>query len=148
MNKNELITLIKEVLGKGYLLSLATTDSSGLWVCDLVYVNDDDLNIYWMSGKNTRHSLAILNNAHVACSITANNPGEENKGVQISGIAEVVEGNPEEIAKKQIIKRNKEGKLTVENILPPGHSWYKLTPKMIDIIYEPLWGFKKEKIEL
>ncbi|MBX4200639.1 hypothetical protein KW786_00765 [Candidatus Parcubacteria bacterium] len=38
--------LILEVLEKGYLMSLGTQDSAGVWVCDVIYIFDEDLNIY------------------------------------------------------------------------------------------------------
>ena len=34
--------LIKEVLEKGYLMSLATSDGGGVWVADVIYVYDDE----------------------------------------------------------------------------------------------------------
>ena len=57
---------ILEVLEKGYLISLATHDDGGLWVADVVYTFDDDLNIYWMSYPTVRHSKAIEDNNQAA----------------------------------------------------------------------------------
>ncbi len=41
--------LIKEVLERGYLMSLGTVDDGGVWVSDVIYVFDDDFTMYWMS---------------------------------------------------------------------------------------------------
>jgi uncharacterized protein YhbP (UPF0306 family) len=57
---------ILEVLGKGHLMSLATVDNGGVWVSDVIYVYDDNLNIYWMSDPDVRHSQAIVKNSQVA----------------------------------------------------------------------------------
>lgn len=37
--------LIKEVLEKGYLMSLATEDDGGVWVSDVIYIYDEKFNI-------------------------------------------------------------------------------------------------------
>ena len=47
--------LIKEVLEKGYLMSLGTVDEGGVWVSDVIYVFDDEFNLYWISDPDTRH---------------------------------------------------------------------------------------------
>ncbi|MDP3762541.1 MAG: pyridoxamine 5'-phosphate oxidase family protein, partial [bacterium] len=86
-NKN-IEQLIKEVLNKGYLMSLATLDDGGVWASDVIYVYDDDLNIYWMSYPNVRHSEAILKNPKVAGTITASEQSGEELGIQFDGIAE------------------------------------------------------------
>src|SRR3989344_3875554 len=68
---------ILEGLSKGHLMSLATLDDGGLWVADVIYIYDDNLNIYWMSYPNVRHSKAIEKNGQVAGSITVTCYGEE-----------------------------------------------------------------------
>ena len=32
----------------------------GIWVADVIFIHDDDLNVYWMSHPECRHSKAIL----------------------------------------------------------------------------------------
>ena len=135
--------LIKKVLKKGYLISLATTDDGGPWVSDLIYIYDDNLNIYWMSDPDVRHSKAILNNSEVAGSITANHFGEDNLGVQIEGIAEKIEGQRYDLAKKHFLKRNRPIPKENEDVLQ-GNSWYVLKPTKIELIDEKLFGFDKK----
>ena len=67
--EHDIKKLIKEVLEKGYLMSLGTVDEGGVWVCDVIYIFDDDLNIYWMSKDFRRHSKAILINPGIAGTI-------------------------------------------------------------------------------
>ena len=87
--------IIKEVLEKGYLMSLATQDSEGIWVADVIYVNDN-FNIYWLSQENTRHSKAIKENPKIAASITlTEKPGQPDIGIQLEGYAEKLEGDIE-----------------------------------------------------
>lgn len=139
---------VSETLSKGHLMSLATVDASGPWVSDVIYVYDDAFNLYWISDPVTRHSKAILNNPNVALTITVSNKSKEpNEGLQISGVAEKLEGNQYELAKLHWAKRSKPPPNENEDYLE-GESWYKLTPKLIDIISEPLWGFDKRSVSL
>lgn len=84
---NNIKNLVQEVLEKGYLMSLGTIDDGGVWVADVLYVFDDNFNLYWMSNPDVRHSKAILKNQKVAGSITVNLPKENNLGIQFEGIA-------------------------------------------------------------
>ena len=36
-----------EVLKQTHLMSLATVDDGGVWVSDVIFIYDDNLNIYW-----------------------------------------------------------------------------------------------------
>jgi uncharacterized protein YhbP (UPF0306 family) len=134
--------LVLDILNEGYLMSLATLDNSGPWVSDVVYVNHE-FDLYWRSSPKTRHSVAIETEKRVSCSITlSNEQGTKNKGVQIAGLAQLAE--PEnEITRNYNRKRNH----PLDEPLPPGHEWYKLTPKFIDIIEEEKFGYQKPKIE-
>lgn len=141
--------LVRKVLEQGYLMSLATVDESGPWVADVIYVFDENFTIYWLSKDITRHSKAILKNPAVAASITvSNNQGEDNVGLQLSGNVAKIEGDILEIASKHRLKRNKPIPKKPGEILEAGESWYKLTPKIIELIYEPKWGFVKQKISI
>ncbi len=138
--------LIKEVLEKGYLMSLATVDDGGVWVSDVIFVHDDDLNMYWMSKLHRRHSLAILKNNKVAATITVTlGPKEDELGIQLEGIAEKIEGARYDLAKKHFVKRlNPEPKET-DDVLDGG-SWYVLKPAKIELIHKKLFGFNKQTL--
>lgn len=147
---DEIEKLIREVLEKGHLMSLATVDISGPWVSDLIYVYDDSLNLYWLSHTDTRHSRALDEDERAAASITISNaPGQDNVGLQIEGKAERVGGDILKLAQAHLRKRNRPADDVKEGeIIKPGHSWYKLTPAKIELIYEPKFGFEKRSIEL
>lgn len=147
MEKPEIIKLINEVLDRGYLMSLATTDSGGVWVSDVIYIHDEGLNLYWMSSPHVRHSKAILENKNVAGTITVSNQGEDNMGIQFSGIAEKIKGSRHDLAIKHFEKRKKPIPNENDDVLD-GDLWYVIKPTNIDLIYEKLFGFKKQKIEL
>ena len=102
----DLKKLIKEILNQGHLMSLATRDDGGLWVSDVIYIFDDELNLYWMSDPEARHSMAILRNPEVAGTITISNKSKEsNLGIQFFGVAEKIEGIRSDLAKKHLTKR-------------------------------------------
>jgi len=130
-------------------MSLATLDDGGPWVSDLVYVYDEDLNIYWMSDPEVRHSKAILKNALVAGAITISNKSKElNLGIQFSGKAEKIDGPRHDLAIKHLTKRGYPEPKETDDILQ-GDSWYVLRlRRQIDLIDEENHGYDKKSFEL
>jgi uncharacterized protein YhbP (UPF0306 family) len=141
------IELVKEVLTRSYLMSLAIVDEGGVWVADVIYVFDDELNIYWMSDPDVRHSQAILKNDKVSGTITTSGPQEQNMGIQFSGVAEKIDGPRFDLAKKHFLKRNKPEPVESADVLE-GDSWFTLKPKLIQLTYEKLFGFDKQNLNL
>lgn len=144
---SEIKKQIQEVLEKGYLMSLATVDSGGVWVSDVIYIFDNDLNIYWMSDPDARHSQALLKNNKIAGTITVSAQGEDNLGIQFEGVSEKIEGARYDLAIKHFAKRKKPQPAETEDVLQ-GDSWYILKPKKIELICERIFGFEKQKLEL
>jgi uncharacterized protein YhbP (UPF0306 family) len=145
--ENNIKDLIKKVLEQGYLMSLATVDEGGVWVSDVIYIFDEDFNIFWMSDPDVRHSNAILKNQKVAGTITVNLPKENKLGIQFEGTAEKIEGIRHDLAIKHFTKRKKPAPKEDDDVLWRD-SWYLLRPKKIELICEEFFGFKKQKIEL
>lgn len=127
-------------------MSLATVDSGGVWVSDVIYIFDQELNIYWMSDPTARHSQSILQNKQVAGTITVSGQGEDNLGVQFEGVAEKIEGTRYDLALKHFAKRKKPVPTEADDVLQ-GDSWYVLKPQKIELICERLFGFEKQKYE-
>jgi uncharacterized protein YhbP (UPF0306 family) len=144
---NNIRELIKEVLSEGYLMSLGTVDDGGVWVADVIYIFDDNLNIYWMSKLFRRHSKAIEQNSHVAGTITVSGQGEDNLGIQFEGMVNKIEGERYDLAKKHYAKRKKPEPKETDDVLDGG-SWYQLKPVKMELIHEKLFGFEKQKLEL
>jgi uncharacterized protein YhbP (UPF0306 family) len=139
--------LIKEVLERGYLMSLATVDDGGVWVADVIYVYDEELNIYWMSDPDVRHSRAILKNPKAAGTITVSSRGDDNMGLQFEGTVEKIEGPRYDLVLKHFDKRHKPTPDEREDVLQ-GDFWYVLRPSKIELIYEKEFGFEKQEIKL
>ena len=129
-------------------MSLATLDNGGLWVADVIYIYDEDLNIYWMSDPEVRHSKAVAENGQVAGTITISNNGKEpNLGIQFSGKAEKIDGNRHDLAIKHLVKRGRPEPEENEDVLQ-GDSWYLLRPIKIDLIDEKNYGYDKKSLDL
>lgn len=139
--------LIQEVLEKGHVMSLATVDSGGVWVSDVIYVYDENFNLYWTSSVHVRHSKAVVENNQVAGTITIGGLGEDNLGIQFAGVVSTVQEDRYDLTVKHFAKRGKTAPPQGDESLK-GKSWYMLTPNKIELINEKLFGFHKQKIEL
>ena len=124
----KLIELTKQTLERGYLMSLATSDEKGVWVADVIYTYDDDLNIYWMSITSRRHSRAIDNgNTRVAATITVTQgPQDPDEGLQISGTAKRMKEPPSSLLKAWMAKKRKQDQYDAAQIVLDEHGWFRI----------------------
>jgi uncharacterized protein YhbP (UPF0306 family) len=107
-------TLVRRYLKEGKLLHIATVDGEQPWSCIVYYASDEDLNIYWISKPDTRHSRELSSNAKVAASIPIKFDDLTVIGVQLEGDAELVE-DASEVKDKSRIYSDKFGR---------GEQWY------------------------
>lgn len=136
-----------EVLEKSFVLTLGTLDDGGVWVADVVFVSDDDLNIYWSSNPNFRHSAAISKNPKISAAVrVSQKPGDKDLALQMEGSAEKLEGQQFSIAMKMLVKRGKPQPSKIANTLLEGYSWYKFTPQKIELIDEENFKFTKQRV--
>ena len=143
----ELHQLTREVLEHGYLLSLGVSDEHGPWVADVIYVFDEDLNLYWMSSKERRHSRAIdegYNRVAAAIGVT-HGPDQPDEGLQISGTASRIEHSPLDLLQQWMRKKRKPVTSAIGAVLT-GHEWYKLIPDRIELIYGAKFGHERQKV--
>jgi uncharacterized protein YhbP (UPF0306 family) len=84
---------IREYIDGLMHLSLGTATVDGKpWVCEVHFAYDENLNLYFVSKKDTRHCQEIAANSFVAGNIVKQHPLEESPhGVYFEGTAEVVE---------------------------------------------------------
>jgi uncharacterized protein YhbP (UPF0306 family) len=141
---------ILEVLKTTHLMSLGVSDSGSVWVADVIFLYDDDLNIYWLSAPDTRHSQAILKNNKIAGSITCSTKSkEQNFGIQFEGKAEKLEGVRFDLIAKHWTKRNKKiPDISEATEILEGDCWYKLVPTRIGLIDEIHFGFNRQELKL
>ncbi|QQG50273.1 MAG: pyridoxamine 5'-phosphate oxidase family protein [Candidatus Berkelbacteria bacterium] len=137
----DLKKLAQQLLEQGRLIHLGTNDDGGVWVSPLIYIHDEAMNIYWLSMPVVRHSRAVDLAPQAAAAIMVDTPDHKAAGLQIAGTVTVV-NQDEQLAKNYLAKYH-----LPDDHIDDNHKWYKLSPKFIDIIYEPLFGWKKQKIE-
>ncbi|MDE1762411.1 MAG: pyridoxamine 5'-phosphate oxidase family protein [Candidatus Micrarchaeota archaeon] len=154
--KAALKELVKGIIEKGYLMNLATADNGGPWVSPIVYTPGPELTVYWLSDSNSRHSKAIAANPKVSASISiSDRPGIETEAIQLSGVAEVLEGDSMDLAVRRSKKLNIPTPKTLGETLVYNNKryggdfrWYKIIPKKVDILYKKKFGDNKAFLEL
>lgn len=83
------LELIRQYLPKGRMMQIATVSGDQPWICAVYFVEDDDLNLYWLSLPTRRHSQEIAAHSKVAVAV----PIKFDKpvtGIQAEGFAEPV----------------------------------------------------------
>ena len=140
------IALAREALDASYLMSLGVSDEQGIWIADVIFVHDDECNVYWMSSEDRRHSLAIASSPNVAAAITATGgPGEPELAVQMSGVAEMIDAVSREVVLRYFRKRNKP-EPAEDFVVLEDRRWYVLRPNRIELINGALFGYDRQRV--
>lgn len=122
--------IIREYIDKSIHMSLATCKLNKPWVCEVHFVYDHDLNLYYRSLKSRRHSLEIEDNPNVSGNIVKqHNIDEVAHGIYFEGKAELIKDPKEMIRIFQLFKSRLGA---TEDILneakrEDGHQFYKIT---------------------
>ena len=111
----EVEELVREYLKTARMMQVATVSGDQPWNCTLYFASDDDLNIYWISTTETRHSKEITKNPKVAVAIPVRFEDLTVVGLQLEGDARLVEDADE-------IKR---GVKLYSDKFNRGEEWYK-----------------------
>jgi uncharacterized protein YhbP (UPF0306 family) len=84
--------LIVDYLKEATLMQLATSVNAQPWVCNVWFAADEELNIYWLSIKDRRHSKEVLQNNKVAGTVALPifKPVDKPRCVQFQGVASVL----------------------------------------------------------
>jgi uncharacterized protein YhbP (UPF0306 family) len=124
--------IVREYVDKSIHMSLATSSGNKPWVCEVHFVYDDNLNLYFRSLKSRRHSQEIAANPNVAGNVVKQHAvGEYPHAVYFEGTAELM---TDETARQAIFPRFKERIDASDEILEDakqedGHQFYKITVK-------------------
>jgi uncharacterized protein YhbP (UPF0306 family) len=121
--------VIREYLPQVIHLSLATCVNNKPWVCEVHYVYDDDLNLYFRSKTEKRHSKEIAINNSVAGNIVRQHGKEDRpRGVYFERF-----GTDAEILEEA--KRD------------DGHKFYKITVETF-YVFDSIESKPSQKYEL
>ncbi len=130
----ELKKLIEDYLKKAKILQIATSKENQPWACTVYFAFDEQLNLYWISKSNRRHSEEIRNNNKVAGVIVLpHTPGDKVQGIQLQGIAkELTDKTEAAVGMKYYAKRFGMKPERVKAVLDgtDGHICYKISPSL------------------
>jgi uncharacterized protein YhbP (UPF0306 family) len=79
----DLRKLVQEYYSSNKHMQLATVGKGQPWVCTVYYAADDDLNLYWTSGRSRQHSREIMDEPRAAVTIVRDT--ERKQALQIVG---------------------------------------------------------------
>jgi uncharacterized protein YhbP (UPF0306 family) len=121
---------IRDYLSNVIHMSLATSLQNIPWVCEVHYVYDENLNLYFRSTTDRRHSQEIGQNKYVAGNIVMQHKLEDKpRGVYFEGIAEMLTHiNEDSVAYQLYCSRFGAGpEILTELDSPTGHQFYTIT---------------------
>lgn len=96
MSDEEVEKIIREYLPQVVHMSLASSRDNKPWVCEVHFAYDDELNLYFVSSKDRRHSQEIEVNPQVAGNIvTQHHKHQKVRGVYFEGHAKAMEVSDE-----------------------------------------------------
>lgn len=135
----DLNQLIREYLQEAKIMQIATKINEQPWVCSVWYASDDQMNIYWMSATNRRHSKELEKNPKVGATISLQIPSNESpRGVQLQGIAQKLTKN-DDIQKARSVFQDRvfDGR-TIDSYLnnkKTTYAFYRLKPTLY-VLYD------------
>jgi uncharacterized protein YhbP (UPF0306 family) len=144
----EVKDLIKKYLAQSRMMQIATVDGDQPWICTVYYVEDEDLNLYWLSHPTRRHSQEIEKHNKVAVAIPIKFDKNPVTGIQAEGRAEAIKD--ERIVKKILpayVEKYGNGKDFVDLFLAGKnqHWLYKFTPVKYKLFDENTFKDNPEK---
>ena len=122
--------IVRGYIDKSLHMSLATVAGDKPWVCEVHFVYDEDLNLYWRSLTSRRHSQEITQNSNVAGNIVRQH------GLNEYPHAIYFEGTAEELTsaekQREVFPLFEQRLGASKSILdeagePNGHHFYKIT---------------------
>lgn len=123
-------SFIQDYLSKMQLMLLSTSSGNQPWVTPVYYAFDANLNLYWLSNSEKRHSKELEKNPKVGGAIVVpHNYGDKVRGLQFEGEARKLAGEELEMGINIYTSRFwiVEDRTTENN---GRHTCYQLKPKI------------------
>lgn len=143
----ELKEVILDTLRDGIVVNIATARDNQPWVAAMIYVYDQNFNLYWLTRETTRHSEEIADNPKVAANITAVQENGRARQLQITGEAHMCENQEISVQiEDKYHERHKEFKnKSLEELASEvkRYKLYKLETGKIFVTHEALWGHER-----
>jgi uncharacterized protein YhbP (UPF0306 family) len=108
---------LKAFLQSESVLTLSVNDDKGPWAAPVLYVADNDLNLYFLSSASTRHIASLPEDGVIAASIYTDYSGNwlEICGVQMEADISQVSDSGRAAAAARYFKRFPEVKALIDN---------------------------------
>src|ERR1700733_14684790 len=122
--------VIRDYLPQIVHMSLGTSKDNKPWVCEVHFVYDDNLNLYFRSLTSRRHSQEIAANPQVAGNIVKQHAvGEPPRGLYFEGTAAVLADEAERRVVEPLFKDRlgAAADILADAANPEGHQFYKIT---------------------
>ena len=121
---------IRDYLPKVIHLSLGTAKDGKPWVCEVHFVYDDHLNLYFRSLTTRRHSREIAANPHVAGNIIRQHAADEIPlGIYFEGTAAIITSAAQREKLEPIFKARLKmpQDILADAAKPDGHQFFIIT---------------------
>lgn len=106
MSPSEIEIIIRDYINQIIHLSLATVKNDRPWVCEVHFSYDQELNLYFVSSRNTRHAQELVANPYVAGNVvTQHFKDQKVRCVDFEGIATMLDGDEAQVAYNAYIDR-------------------------------------------
>lgn len=127
----KMLNKLAQHLKNAKTMQVATTVNSRPWVCTVYFVEDDKLNLYWLSLPSRRHSQDLARNPRAAIAIQIKT-GQPVIGIQAEG--SVTEVKDKDIVRKVMgmyASKYETGRNFYENFIKGTnqHKMYKFAPQ-------------------
>lgn len=129
----DLRKLIEDYLKEGRMMMVATVVGDQPWNCTLMFVSDENSNLYWISTLDTRHSKEIQKHKKVAAAIPIKYMDLTVVGLQVEGDAELVKNLAEiKRAIRLYVDKFNRGEDWYEDFIAGKneHKLYKIKPRL------------------
>lgn len=131
---NNIEESIKAYVSQANIMQLGTSENDQPWICTLHFYSDADLNFYWCSTTDRRHSKELAHNSKAACYVLVheNTPEEDYViGVSVEGHAELVHGGNVAAAAKGYVEKLGKDEATLQSILSGEQPFYRLKAEQV-----------------
>lgn len=133
--------LTKKHLKTVHMMQIATLSDKQPWCCTVYFVPDEELNLYWISKPDRRHSEEIHKHQEVAAAIPIKHvPGKAVVGISLEGDAFLVKDDTKEVkmAARLYADRYKTGEKWYRNFIAGKnpHKLYRLSPRLMVLFDE------------
>ena len=122
--------IIREYIDKSLHMSLATSRDNQPWVCEVHFVYDDELNLYFRSLPSTRHSQEIAANPNVTGNIVRQHALEDYPhAIYFEGTATLLDDKEQQRNILPLFEKRlgADESILAEAQKEDGHKFYKIT---------------------